>query len=49
MIDIELFRKDPKIYDAEIKRRGMKINISLGISLDSKKAAWSVFFKKADY
>ena len=37
MIDIELFRKDPKIYDAEIKKRGMKIDISLGISLDSEK------------
>jgi len=37
MIDIELFRRDPKIYDAEIKKRGMKIDTSLGISLDSKK------------
>lgn len=37
MIDIELFRRDPKIYDAEIKKRGMKIDTSLGISLDNKK------------
>ncbi|MCJ7665874.1 MAG: serine--tRNA ligase, partial [Actinobacteria bacterium] len=37
MIDIELFRKDPKIYDAEIKKRGMKIDTSLGIKLDSEK------------
>ncbi len=37
MINIELFRKDPKIYDAEIKKRGMKIDTSQGISLDSEK------------
>ncbi len=37
MIDIELFRKDPKIYEAEIKKRGMKIDTSQGISLDSEK------------
>ena len=37
MINIELFRKDPKIYDAEIKKRGMKIDTSYGISLDSEK------------
>jgi len=37
MIDIELFRKDPKIYDIEIKKRGMKIDTSRGIFLDSEK------------
>ena len=37
MIDIELFRKNPKIYEAEIEKRGMKIDTSLGISLDSEK------------
>lgn len=37
MINIELFRKDPKIYDVEIKKRGMKIDTSQGISLDSEK------------
>ncbi len=37
MIDIELFRKDPKIYDAEIKKRDMKIDTSRGISLDIEK------------
>ncbi len=37
MIDIELFRKDPKIYDAEIKKRGMKIDTSQGVLLDIEK------------
>lgn len=34
MIDIELFRKDPGIFEEEIKKRGLKIDISEGISLD---------------
>jgi len=34
MIDIELFRKNPKIFEEEIKKRGMKIDISAGVSLD---------------
>lgn len=37
MIDIELFRKDPKIYEDEIEKRGMKVDTSLGITLDSEK------------
>ena len=37
MIDMELFRKDSKIYNTEIKKRGMKIDTSQGISLDSEK------------
>ncbi len=37
MIDIELFRRDSKIYDTEIKKRGMKLDTSLGISLDSER------------
>lgn len=34
MIDIELFRKNPEIFKEEIKKRGMKIDIPAGVSLD---------------
>jgi seryl-tRNA synthetase len=37
MIDIELFRKDPEIFAKEIEKRGIKIDISQGISLDKDK------------
>lgn len=36
MIDIELFREDPKKFEEEIKKRGMKIDISAGVLLDSQ-------------
>jgi seryl-tRNA synthetase len=37
MIDIELFRSDPKKFEDEIKKRGMKIDVSAGISLDRQR------------
>ena len=37
MIDIELFRKDPDIFREEIKKRGIKIDTSEGISLDKER------------
>jgi len=37
MIDIELFRKDPEIYRKEVEKRGLKIDISEGITLDDEK------------
>ncbi|MCL4416362.1 MAG: serine--tRNA ligase [Actinobacteria bacterium] len=37
MIDQELFRKNPEIFETEIKKRNMKINISSDISLDRER------------
>jgi len=37
MIDIELFRKNPEIFEEEIKKRGMKIDVSDGVSLDRQR------------
>jgi seryl-tRNA synthetase len=37
MIDIELFRENPRVFKSEIKKRGLKINIDTGLELDRKK------------
>ncbi len=37
MIDLELFRKNPQIFESEIKKRGLKINTSIGLELDKVK------------
>lgn len=37
MIDLELFRKNPQIFESEIKKRGLKINTSVGLELDKVK------------
>ncbi|MBW2605812.1 MAG: serine--tRNA ligase [Deltaproteobacteria bacterium] len=37
MIDLELFRKNPQIFESEIKKRGLKINTSIGLKLDKVK------------
>jgi seryl-tRNA synthetase len=37
MIDLELFRKNPQIFESEINKRGLKIDIATGIELDRKK------------
>ncbi|MEA2015898.1 MAG: serine--tRNA ligase [Actinomycetota bacterium] len=37
MIDIGLFRENPRIFKSEIKKRGLKINVDTGIKLDKKK------------
>jgi seryl-tRNA synthetase len=37
MIDIELFRSDPEKFEDEIKKRGMKIDVSIGVSLDRQR------------
>jgi len=37
MIDLELFRKSPKIFEKEIKNRGLKIDVSTGIELDMER------------
>lgn len=37
MIDIELFRKNPEIYKKEIAGRGLKIDVSKGVSLDRER------------
>jgi len=34
MIDLELFRENPKIFKKEIKNRGLKIDINTGLKLD---------------
>jgi seryl-tRNA synthetase len=35
MIDLELFRKNPEIFKEEIKNRGLKIDVSAGIKVDT--------------
>ncbi|MFZ3386651.1 MAG: serine--tRNA ligase [Candidatus Hydromicrobium sp.] len=37
MIDLELFRKNPQIFESEINNRGLKINTSIGLELDKVK------------
>ncbi|MCE5330166.1 serine--tRNA ligase, partial [bacterium] len=37
MIDIEIFRKNPQIFEAEIKKRNMKIDVSYDINLDKER------------
>ncbi len=37
MIDLELFRKNPQIFESEIKKRGLKIDTSIGLKLDKVK------------
>jgi len=37
MIDIELFRKDPGIFREEIEKRGLKIDVDRGVSLDRER------------
>ncbi|MCL5772719.1 MAG: serine--tRNA ligase [Actinobacteria bacterium] len=37
MIDIELFRKNPEIFEAEIKKRNMKIDVLADINLDKRR------------
>ena len=37
MIDLELFRKNPEIFKAEIKKRNMKIDVDADIELDKKR------------
>lgn len=37
MIDLELFRKNPDIFKSEIKKRGLKIDVSAGIELDKRR------------
>jgi len=37
LIDIELFRKNPQIFEAEIKKRNMKIDVAADIELDKKR------------
>jgi len=37
VIDIELFRKNPQIFKSEIEKRGLKIDITIGLELDKKK------------
>lgn len=37
MIDIEIFRKNPEIFEAEIKKRNMKIDVSVDINLDKER------------
>jgi seryl-tRNA synthetase len=35
MIDLEVFRKNPEIFKEEIKNRGLKIDVSTGIKVDT--------------
>lgn len=37
MIDLELFRENPKIFETEIKNRGLKIDTNRGLKLDTKR------------
>ncbi len=37
MIDLELFRKDPKVFESEIKNRGLKIDTGTGLKLDKER------------
>lgn len=37
MIDLELFRKNPGVFKLEMKKRGLKIDISVGMELDKKR------------
>jgi seryl-tRNA synthetase len=37
MIDIELFRKNPRIFKDEIEKRGLKIDTDKGLKLDRKR------------
>lgn len=37
MIDLELFRKNPQVFESEINKRGLKIDIAIGLELDRKK------------
>lgn len=37
MIDIEIFRKNPQIFETEVKKRNMKIDVSYDINLDKKR------------
>jgi len=37
MIDLELFRKNPQIFESEMKKRGLKIDTGAGLELDRKK------------
>ena len=37
MIDLELFRKNPEIFKAEIKKRNMKIDVDADTVLDRER------------
>jgi len=37
MINLELFRKNPQIFKSEIEKRGLKIDITIGLELDKKR------------
>ena len=37
MIDLEYFRKNPEIIEAEIKKRGLSIDVGLGLKLDKER------------
>ncbi len=37
MIDLQLFRKNPQVFKSEINKRGLKIDIDMGIKLDNRR------------
>ena len=37
MIDLELFRKNPKVFESEIKKRGLEIKTNIGLKLDEER------------
>jgi len=37
MIDLQLFRKNPEIFESEIKKRGLKIDTGHGLKIDARR------------